>query len=90
MPARTRKTKLTETWRQRLRVAAMLNRLQDHAEGKCEMTATQVRAAEIILRKAVPDLSSIAHEGEVSHRYIAEIPAEAPSSEAWELAHKTH
>lgn len=34
------------------------NRLQDHILGKVEMTATQVRAAEILLKKTLPDLRS--------------------------------
>jgi hypothetical protein len=36
----------------------IINRLVDHALGECEMTSTQVRAADILLKKVMPDLSS--------------------------------
>jgi hypothetical protein len=39
----------------------------------CEMSATQVRAAEILLKKVVPDLSSVEHSGEVAHRDVSEM-----------------
>jgi hypothetical protein len=36
----------------------LLNRLSDHASGKAEMSRTQVMAAQILLRKVLPDLTS--------------------------------
>ena len=42
----------------------LIKRLQDHALGKVEMTATQVRAAESLIRKNLPDLKAIEHTGE--------------------------
>lgn len=50
--------------RQRIRVSQLLNRLNNHAAGKCEMSQTQVRAAEILLKKSLPDLSSVEMTGE--------------------------
>ena len=35
----------------------LVNRLSDHVVGKVELSATQVRAVEILLRKTLPDLS---------------------------------
>lgn len=32
------------------------------------MTPSQVRAAEILLRKLVPDLTAVTHSGEVEHQ----------------------
>ena len=43
--------------------------LQDHAQGKREMSGTQVRAAEILLRKVMPDLSTQQIEGHVEHSF---------------------
>lgn len=40
--------------------AALLARLQDHALGQAAMSATEVRAAEILLKKRLPDLSTMA------------------------------
>lgn len=38
----------------------------NHALGKNKMTATQIKAAEILLRKAIPDLRTVEHSGEVT------------------------
>ena len=37
----------------------LINRLQDHVFGRCEMTPTQVKAASAVLRKTLPDLKAI-------------------------------
>lgn len=39
-----------------------MDQLQRHVSGEIEMTATQVRAAEILLRKVLPDLKVVAME----------------------------
>lgn len=36
------------------------------------MTQTQVRAAEILLRKTLPDLSATEHSGTVTHKSLTE------------------
>ena len=45
--------------RERIQSSMLINALSDHALGKNDMSATQVRAAEILLRKSVPDLQSV-------------------------------
>jgi len=54
-----------EKVRERIQTSMLINRLSDHALGKTEMSATQVRAAEILLKKAVPDLTSTELTGEI-------------------------
>lgn len=49
--------------RERIRTSQLINRLQNHALKSEEMTQTQLKAAEILLRKSLPDLTSIAHTG---------------------------
>lgn len=49
--------------RSKIQASQLVNRLTDHVHGKVEMTATQVRAAEILLKKTVPDLSSVEMSG---------------------------
>ena len=39
----------------------VLKRLQDHIVGNQKLSSTQVRAAEILLRKTLPDLRSSEH-----------------------------
>lgn len=52
-----------ESVRQKIQVSQLLNVLTDHATGKIkEMEPTRIKAIEILLRKAMPDLQSIAIE----------------------------
>lgn len=43
--------------RQRIQTTKLAQRLQNHVFGKCEMTTTQVRAAEILLARTLPTLT---------------------------------
>lgn len=56
-----------EKVRERIRVGVLVRRLQNHALGQLEMTPTQIKAAEIVLRKAVPDMRATEHSGTVNH-----------------------
>jgi hypothetical protein len=67
MPARRQRTsviRMTETYRAKIRTSRILNRLIAHAEGKVEMTATQVTAGLGLLKKALPDLSNVTIAGD--------------------------
>lgn len=66
MAARTRKTQLTETWKERIKASVLGLRLYKHACGEIEMTPSQIKAAEVLLRKLVPDLSSVDMKAEVT------------------------
>lgn len=59
MAARIRAIRHDENTRMKIKVAQLINRLTDHVEGKVELSASQVRSIEILLRKALPDLSDI-------------------------------
>jgi hypothetical protein len=59
--------------RQLIKVQWLVGRLHKHVEAEC-MTPSQVRAAEILLRKVVPDLSNTVVNGEVNVRYVVELP----------------
>ena len=45
--------------RSKIQASQLVNRLSNHVFGKVELSATQVRAAEVLLRKCVPDLSNV-------------------------------
>lgn len=47
--------------RTKIQASQLINRLQDHALGNLEkeLTGTQLKAIEILLRKSVPDLSQL-------------------------------
>ena len=58
--AETAKAEAPDGERQGIRTAELLQRLEDHALGRLEMSSTEVRAAEILLKKRLPDLSTMA------------------------------
>lgn len=78
-----------EDIRRKIQASQLINRLTAHALGTVELSNTQVRAIEILLRKCVADLTSVEHTGEVSHKYVAEVPPEAKDSKAWEQENRT-
>src|SRR5271168_3686286 len=45
--------------RRRIRASAIVNRLHKHILSDSIMSSSQVRAAEVLLRKVVPDLAAI-------------------------------
>lgn len=49
---------LIEEAREKIKTTQLINRLQDHALGEVELSPTQVRAVEILLKKRIPDLAS--------------------------------
>lgn len=54
-----------EVVRRRIQTAHIVAGLQKFFRGKLKLSASQVRAAEILLRKTLPDQSAIAHSGNV-------------------------
>lgn len=64
--ARIKNYHIEET-RQKIRVSQLLNRLHNHVDGEVELTATQLRAVEILLKKSLPDLSSIELKGDAEN-----------------------
>ncbi len=58
MAARIKKTTLSEQWKAKIQAGVILDRLVKHVNGEIEMTASQIKAADILLKKTVPDLAS--------------------------------
>lgn len=57
MAARKKKVTLSENWKDGIRASNIMRRLYDHCNGEVEMSNTQIKAAQIILGKLVPDLA---------------------------------
>lgn len=57
MAARKRKVTLTDNWKAKIKASMLVNRLYDHALGANEMTQSQIKAAQIVLGKIVPDVA---------------------------------
>jgi hypothetical protein len=83
MAARKNKIRHDENTRLKIKAGQLTERLQNHALGFCEMTPTQVKAAEICLRKIMPDLSMVESNSTVEHRYVARVPDKAASPQDW-------
>jgi hypothetical protein len=54
---------LSEATRQRIQTTMLVDRLEKHILGEVEMSQTQMRAVEILLKKTLPDLSSVEMSG---------------------------
>lgn len=62
MAATKRNAMLIEEARTKIQTTQLVNRLQNHAFGKLEMTDSQVRATQILLKKRIPDLQAVQME----------------------------
>ena len=51
--------------RDKIRTSQLVNRLQDHAFGEVELTKTQIKAIEVLIRKTLPDLSATELSGDI-------------------------
>ena len=68
MAARIRKKHQDEV-RERIRASQLINRLENHVFGEVDMTSTQVTAALGLLKKCVPDLATMQHQGDSEHPF---------------------
>jgi hypothetical protein len=54
--------------RKKIQASQLINVLQDHAlTGEGEITPTRMKAIEILLRKSIPDLSSVEISGDAEN-----------------------
>jgi hypothetical protein len=67
------KVRHDENTRAKIRADYLITRLQAHVAGKVDLSASQVRSAEILLRKVMPDLMASDNRTEVVHTF-AEVP----------------
>jgi hypothetical protein len=64
MAARIRKTHQDDV-RAKIQASQLVNVLQNHALGITEeLSASRLKAIEILLRKSIPDLQSVEHKGD--------------------------
>lgn len=64
MAARTNKIRLSDNWREKIKIGVIIDRMMKHVDGEVEMTNSQIKAAEILLRKVAPDLARTELTGE--------------------------
>lgn len=78
---RTVKIRHDEETRLKIKVSQIINRLQDHILGSLELSPTQIQAAQVLLKKALPDL--VYQESHNTHEHVfAEVP-KTVSADEW-------
>lgn len=60
MAARTKRTVVDKGWRDKIQTTKLMQRLSNHALGNLELSSTQIKACDILLKKVAPDLQSVA------------------------------
>lgn len=63
MAARLRKTHQDDV-RAKIQTSQLINRLESHALGTLDLSATQIKAIEVLIKKTLPDLQSIELTGD--------------------------
>ena len=63
MPARLRKMHQDDV-RAKIQTSQLINRLENHALGKLHLETSQIKAIEVLIRKTLPDLSSVTLAGD--------------------------
>lgn len=78
---------MTEEHRRKIKVSCLINRLEKVASGEIEgaTVSDTVRAAEILLRKAMPDLSAQELSGGIAN-YVARLPQPAKTVDDWQAS----
>ena len=61
--AARKKLELTQQWRDKIQISMLIDRLMKHVNDEIDMKPTQIKAAEILLKKVAPDLSNTTLEG---------------------------
>jgi hypothetical protein len=83
MPARTRKIRHDDETRMKIKAGNIINRLQKLIDGQIEMAPHAVTAALGLLRKTLPDMTSVEHSGEVTKTYVVRMPAKPADMTEW-------
>ena len=78
--------KADERIRSKIEILQIIERLTQFVKGEVEMTSPQVSAALGLLKKALPDLATVEHGGEIAQT-VHTISSEPISPEEWERAY---
>lgn len=83
MPARVRKIRHDDETRAKIKAGNIINRLQKLIAGEIEMAPHAVTAALGLLRKSLPDLTSVEHSGDIATSYVARLPQPIDDINEW-------
>jgi hypothetical protein len=83
MAKRVFSPKHDENTRLKIQTSQLINRLSSLVRGEIEMAPHAVTAALGLLRKTLPDLSAVEHQGEVQS-FVMRLPEPAQDTASWE------
>jgi hypothetical protein len=83
MPTRVNKIRHDENTRLKIKVGNIITCLQKHLFEGSKLSSTQLKAAEILLRKALPDMTSVEHSGEIVTSKVIRAPELSDTNEEW-------
>lgn len=49
-------TRITDAWKKKIQTGAIIERVNKCARGEIDMTSVQMKAAEVLLKKVLPDM----------------------------------
>lgn len=84
MPARVKKIRHDDETRAKIKAGNIINRLQKLIDGQIDMAPHAVTAALGLLRKTLPDMTSVEHSGEVTKTYVVRMPAKPADMTEWQ------
>ena len=75
---------LSENTRLRIKTTMIVKRLEDHIDGKVDMSSSQVRAAEVLLNRTLPVLQSTTMEVSGGMEVKSVVSEEPITAEEWQ------
>lgn len=84
MAARIRKIRHDDETRAKIKAGNIITRLMKFIDGEVEMLPHQVTAALGLLKKALPDLTSVEHSGEIEKTYVVRMPSRPADIHEWQ------
>lgn len=83
MPARVNKIRHDDETRAKIKAGNIINRLQKFIAGEVSMEPAAVTASLGLLKKVLPDLTSVEHSGEITKTYVARLPQPIADINEW-------
>ena len=87
MPARIRKIRHDDNTRAKIKTGNIITRLCKLIDGEVEMPPHAVTAALGLLRKVLPDVTSVELSGEITTTKVIRTPMISPDNSAWLKQH---
>ena len=80
MAARSTKIRHDEQTRAKIQASQLINRLNSHVFDNVEISSSQMKAIEILLRKTLPDLAAVTISGDPDQPVTMEITWQSKGS----------